>query len=174
MGAKSQLPAKVKKLPPKARIAIITTIVVGGLVTAGIAIYYLVYVVKPSPQAAEPYNPFAQQVEELNQQPIPEDPISRAIYFAQIGQNYEQLGKYDRALDAYLQAQHVIDDNKLASQIVYYEAIADVYQEKGDQIHSYEYLQRYKSYLQDYLKAHPGDAPTEAAIQHIDERLRGQ
>ena len=167
-----QLTQKAKKhLAGRVRLVIAVVIIVGALFTAGVSIYYLVYVVKPQSQVSKEYNQFTQQINTLEREPVPDDPVQRAVYYAQLGQNYENLGNYDEALDNYLKAQKTVDDNKLSSQIVYYQAIANTYQQKNDHPNARKYLELQKAYLNDFLKTHPGDAATKDALKEIDRRL---
>jgi len=157
----------------KKRVLITTVVVVFAvLVVAAAAVYYLVYVLKPQQQSNGQYNPFSQQVQDLLNQPVPDDPLQKALFYAQVAQNYDNLNEYNYALTYYLKAQSVIDQNKLGDQIVYYQAIATDYQATGDRTNARVYLQLYLKNLQQYLNQHPNDEATQEAIKSAQERLQ--
>jgi hypothetical protein len=135
-------------------------------------VYDLVYVLKPSQQTTSKYNPFSAEVQKLLGQPVPDDPISKAIFYAQVAQNYDNLSDAKNALTYYLKAQAVIDQNKLQDQIVYYQAIASDYQALDNKTNARVYLQLYIKHLQQYLNEHPGDVATQEALKAAQERLQ--
>ncbi len=154
----------------KGRLVTIAVVAGAALLLAAGTIYYLVYVLKPAPQTAA-NNQFVAAINELLKQPVPDDPISKAIFYALVAQNYDNVGDPTTALTYYLKAQQIIDDNKLADQIVYYQPIADDYLAKKDVPQARKYLLLQKAHVQAYLQANPGDEPSEAALKELDRRL---
>lgn len=148
-------------------------IIVGCLLVVALAgsVYYLVFVVKPSTPTPEANNQFVQAVTRLQQQPVPDDPIQKAIFYAQFAQNFDGYGNKKDALDYFLKAQRVIDENNLGDQIVYYQAIADEYQSLGDTQNARVYMQLQLQHLQAYAQAHPDDPGTKDAIDTATKRL---
>lgn len=156
----------------KKRIVVTTAVVlIAALIITAAVIYYLVYVLKPQ-QSASQYNPFKSNVQSLLNQPVPDDPLQKALFYALVAQNYDNLTDYNNALKYYLKAQAVIDQKDLSDQIVYYQAIAADYQAIGDKSNTRTYLQLYLKNLQQYLSAHPGDEATQEAIKSAQERLQ--
>jgi tetratricopeptide (TPR) repeat protein len=113
-----------------------------------------------------------QQIAALKSESLPQDVKQQAIYFAQIGQQYELLGELATARDYYLQAQSVVEANGLAQQVVYYEDIARAYATAADYANAKIYLEKQKTHLRDFLNVHPDDLPTEQAIKTIDAKIR--
>lgn len=145
--------------------------------TIGVILFLAVYFLLPRPktddnQGVQPNNEFVQQIESLSAQPVPEHPMQQAVYYAQLGQNYEGLYDIDKALEKYLQAQVVVDKNNLQQQIVYYEDIARVYEQKGEGAQAKLYLQKQREHLQVFLDRHPEDETTQQAIESIDKRIK--
>lgn len=156
----------------KKKITITAVVVLlAALIIAAATVYYVVYVMKPQ-QPPSQYNPFANNVQKLLNEPVPDDPLQKALFYAQVAQNYDNLSDYKNALTYYLKAQSVIDQHKLGDQIVYYQAIAADYQNIGDKANNRTYLQLYLKNLQQYLHDHPDDEATQQAIKSAQERLQ--
>lgn len=166
--------AKKREWPwatPKGRIITIVVVASAAILAVAGLVYYLVYVVKPAPRPPEANNQFAQSINTLLKEPVPDDPISKAIFYALIAQNYDNIGDREHALQYYLHAQQVIDDNKLADQIVYYRPIADDYLGINDKENARKYLRLQKAHLQAFLESHPDDEPTKNAITDTNNKL---
>ena len=97
--------------------------------------------------------------------------MQRATYYGQIGQNYELLENWDKALQNYLQAQAILEDNHLTDQYVYYQSIANAYAKMGDKKNAEKYYNKQLDYLEAYLAGHPGDEGTINAIKDVEEQL---
>lgn len=149
-------------------------VIVGAAVTVmaiGVAGWYLF--LRPSqPQGPSPYNPHDIVIAKLLADGEPKDALPKAIYYAQLGQNYELVGNYDAALTNFLQAQAIIDSNKLGDQITYYAALTDVYRAKNDKANVKLYLTKQLTSLEEFLKAHPDDTATKNAIKNIQDQVR--
>lgn len=139
-----------------------------GLIVGGIFFYNRL---RQQTNAPAPYNAYLTQASELQQQPVPGEPIDKAIYYSQLAQNYNAAKYYDQALNNFLQAQAIIDQNNLQDQIVFYRPIADVYKAKNDKTKEREYLQKYAAYLHTYLQTHPDDIPTSQVIKDIEQEM---
>jgi flagellar basal body-associated protein FliL len=167
---KKDKPAKHRSmLKGRVRLIVILTIVL--FVVAAGSVYYLVFILKPPARGLDPNNQFVQGVSRLQQQPVPDDPIQKAVFYAQLAQNYDGYGDKRNALNYFLKAQKVIDDNKLGDQIVYYQAIADEYQSLGDRPNARVYMQLQLQYLQTFAQTHPDDPGTKDAIDAANKRI---
>lgn len=167
---KSNTSAK-RRSAPKGRVRLIVILTIVLLLVSAGTIYYLVFILKPPAPSPDPNNQFVQEVSRLKQQPVPDDPIQRAIFYAQLAQNYDGYGDKRNALDYFLKAQKVIDDNKLSDQIVYYEAIANEYQGLNDRPNARAYLRLQLEYLQAYAAAHPENSAMADIIEALKARI---
>jgi len=156
---------------PKGRVRLIVVLTIVLLLVAAGTVYYLVFILKPPSQTPDSNNQFVQGVSRLQHQPVPDDPIQKAIFYAQLAQNYDGYGDKQNALQYFLKAQKVIDDNKLSDQIVYYQAIADEYQGLGDKQNVRTYMQLQLQHLQAYAQSHPDDPGTKDAIDAATRRI---
>lgn len=149
----------------RAYVATLVLIVLG----IGVAAYVEHFVLKkPAPVK---YTPYSQQLNDLLKQTAPQDPMQQAVYYSQLGQYYDEAGDHDHALTSYLQAQSVIEKNNLQDMIVFYEAIANVYKEKGDTKNEKTYLEKYRDYLVAYQKAHPDNPGAGDSLTDVQKRL---
>lgn len=98
--------------------------------------------------------------------------MEKAIYYAQLAENYERLGNYDATLTNFLQAQAIVDSNKLNDQITYYAALAEVYTLRHDTANTKLYLNKQLDQMRAFLKTHPDDDATIKAIKAAEERLK--
>jgi len=165
---KADQPPKRSLLSRKRSIAAIAVIV---LFIAAATAYYFLFLAKPAAVTPDPNDKFVKQVNSLLKQPAPADPIEKAIFYAQIAQNYDGYGDTHNALQYFLKAQAVIDDNNLSGQIVYYPAIANDYHLLKDKGNERQYTQKYLDHLQQYAKDHPDDEATKKAIDAANKRL---
>lgn len=141
------------------------------LVAIGVAGFYLFRPSQPTPQ--KPFNANDESIAALLKSgPPKDDPLQKALYYAQLAQYYERVGNYNATLTNYLQAQAIIDSNKLNDQIVYYQALADVYSLKHDAANTKLYLNKQLLYLQQWQKQHPDDTSATAAIKVLQDRLK--
>jgi hypothetical protein len=149
-------------------------VIVGAVITViaiGVAGWYLF--LRPSqPQGEAPYNPYSAAISTLLKEGPPEQPVEKAIYYAQLAENYERLGNYDATLTNFLQAQAIVDSNKLNDQITYYAALAEVYNLKHDTTNTKLYLNKQLDQMRAFLKIHPNDDATIKAIKAAEDRLK--
>lgn len=162
---------KIKWTKKRVIITAAVTLLAAAIIGAG-TVYYLVYVLKPAQQSGGKYNQFSTAVQKLLSEPVPDEPISKAIFYAQVAQNYDNLSDPQNALTYYLKAQAVVDQNKLQDQIVYYQAIASDYQAVDNKTNARVYLQLYLKHLQQFLTDHPGDIATQTEIKAVQDRLQ--
>lgn len=150
---------------------LITGAILLVLIAMGVAGFYVFRPSLPAPQ--KPFNANDESIAALLKAGPPKsDPLQKALYYAQLAQYYERVSNYDAALTNYLQAQALIDSNKLNDQIVYYQALADIYSLKRDTANTKLYLNKQLIYLQQWQKQHPDDTSTVAAIKALQDRLK--
>lgn len=94
-------------------------------------------------------NGYEKSIEELQAQEVPQEPIDKVYYYSQLGQNSRALHRYQAALDYFLQAQTVVDDNKLSDRASFYEVIAEMYDKLGNKLEA----SLYRKKAEDRMKA---------------------
>lgn len=166
----------VNRHPKRKKYALVFLAVL--LVVVGGVGGYLFYKSKHKPAPAE-FDPYADTISSLLNQPVPAEPMEQAFYYSQIGSNYEasardlpakqQEPKLKKAIEYYLKAQQVADDKKLPD-VAFYAAIASDYQQLGDNAKAKEYWQKQLKYLNDYKVAHPDDV-SEKTIQQTQDKI---
>ena len=165
------------KRHPKRKKYVLIALVVLLIVAAGLG-GYLFYKSKHKPAPAE-YDPYADSISSLLNQPVSTEPMEQAFYYSQIGSNYEasardlpakqQKPKIEKAIEYYLKAQQVVDDKKLPD-AAFYAALASDYEQLGNKTKAKEYWQKQLKYLTDYRVAHPDDV-SDKAIQQTQDKI---
>ena len=168
--------AAVKRHPKRKKYIIIALVVL--LVAAAGTGGYMFYKSKHKPAPAA-YDPYADTIVGLLNQPLPTEPMEQAFYYSQIGSNYEasardlsakeQKPKLQKAIEYYLKAQQVADDKQLPG-VAFYAAIAQDYQQLNEKSKAKDYWQKQLNYLKSYKTGHPDDV-SDKTIQETQDKI---
>jgi len=149
-------------------------ITIGAILVACIiagGVYWLFF--HKSPKPTQPaYDPNREQINRLEDQTVPADPLQKVSYFSQLAQHYENVGDKDAALRNYLKAQTAADENH-QEQVVFYLPIARLYKDRGDTKNAKLYFEKEIAYLKKFAADHPDiPAGSNSAIMAVEEEAQ--
>lgn len=144
-------------------------IVCGNLLLAGAVIggiwYYLDHRHQPTVQL-DPESFYTKNIDRLEDEKPPAEPMERATYYSQLGSNYETSKVPKKALEYYLKAQQVVEEYKLGDSLSFNQSIGDMYALQKDNKRAREYYNREITRLESYKQKHPEEAPS------VDELIK--
>ncbi len=152
---------------------IIAGLIIGvTLVVAGLMIF--LFVQNMNQRQLTGYNPYDEQLSELEKQTPPTEPMQKAIFYGQLGGNYREIGQIDKALSNFLIAQNILRDNNLETQYSFNQSIADMYKLKRDNTQEKAYLEKQLVYLRQLQQTGYDDGGMVVeSIKGLEDRIKG-